>query len=139
MKSTARIPCYFRLAQYDLDDPNDAVANYLILSLQVDQMSPALSVRFSLIFGSDRSSRNANVCSFVRLSIYSMKVCLEHTIFIFWPQILQDDFRIPQSTRTALKSHSDFVIPSEPKILRLVLSSCLVLYSFDYNIAEDPS
>ena len=38
----------FRLAQYDLDDPNDAVANYLILSLQVDQMSPALSVRSSL-------------------------------------------------------------------------------------------
>ena len=38
----------FRLVQYDLDDPNDAVANYLILSLQVDQMSPALSVRSSL-------------------------------------------------------------------------------------------
>ena len=31
-----------------------------------------------------------SVCSFVR----PMKTCLEHTIFIFWPQILQDDFRM---------------------------------------------
>ena len=31
---------------------------------------------------------------FVRSSVCSMKVCLEFTIFIFWPQILQDDFRM---------------------------------------------
>ena len=42
------------------------------------------------IFGSDRSPRNANLRLFVR----SVKTCLEHTIFIFWPQILQDDLRM---------------------------------------------
>ena len=26
------------------------------------------------------------------ISVRSVKTCLEHTIFIFWPQILQDDF-----------------------------------------------
>ena len=34
-----------RLAEYGLDDAEDSVANYLILSLQNDRMSPALQVR----------------------------------------------------------------------------------------------
>ena len=36
-----------RLAEYGLDDAEDSVANYLILSLQNDQMSPALQVRIA--------------------------------------------------------------------------------------------
>ena len=35
---------YFRLKQYDLDDDLDNVANYLILSLQTEQIVPQLSV-----------------------------------------------------------------------------------------------
>ena len=31
--------------EYGLDAENDAVANYMILSLQTDQMSPAINVR----------------------------------------------------------------------------------------------
>ena len=45
----------------------------------------------SFIFGSDRSSRNANLRS---LLVCSVKACLEHTIFIFWPQIFHEDFRM---------------------------------------------
>ena len=93
------------------------------------------------IFGSNRSSINVNVCSFVHSFVCSTKVCLEHTIFIFWPKILQsgpwmtsgwlqDASELSDSTQKALREHlkstqiareqSDFVIPSEPKILRLV-------------------
>ena len=39
------IIAYCRLAEYGLDAENDAVANYMILSLQTDQMSPAINVR----------------------------------------------------------------------------------------------
>ena len=35
---------YFRLKQYDLDDDLDNVANYIILSLQTEQIVPQLSV-----------------------------------------------------------------------------------------------
>ena len=34
-----------RLIKYDLDSEEDAVANYMILSLQIDQPLPALQVR----------------------------------------------------------------------------------------------
>ena len=34
-----------RLIKYDLDSEEDSVANYMILSLQVDQMLPALQVK----------------------------------------------------------------------------------------------
>ena len=36
---------YKRLIKYDLDSEEDAVANYMILSLQIDQMLPALKVK----------------------------------------------------------------------------------------------
>ena len=39
----------FRLAQYELDDENDDLANYLILSLQFDPMVPAINVRISTV------------------------------------------------------------------------------------------
>jgi len=45
-KITLCSPAFFdkkRLEKYGLDDESDSVANYLILSLQIDQMSPALS------------------------------------------------------------------------------------------------
>ena len=35
-----------RLKQYDLDDELDTVANYLILSLQTEQIIPQLTVTF---------------------------------------------------------------------------------------------
>ena len=35
---------FIRLKEYGLDDPEDGVANYMILSLMNDQMSPALQV-----------------------------------------------------------------------------------------------
>ena len=38
-----------RLAEYGLDDTEDSVANFLILSLQNDQMSPALQVRIPTV------------------------------------------------------------------------------------------
>ena len=83
-----------------------------------------------------------SLCLSVRLSVRSAQSCLEHSIFIFQPQILHDDFRMTQralsmhsegiqSTQRALREYlkstqrereqSDFVIPSEPKILCLVL------------------
>ena len=37
---------HFRLIQYDLDDELDTVANYLILSLQTEQIIPQLTVTF---------------------------------------------------------------------------------------------
>ena len=68
---------------------NMYLSGYLRVCLAETSLGQAI-----FIFGSDRSSINANVrlsvCSFVR----SVKTCLEHTIFIFWPQILQDDFRM---------------------------------------------
>ena len=47
-KITICSPAFFskeRLIQYELDDENDDVANYLILSLQFDPMIPAIYVR----------------------------------------------------------------------------------------------
>ena len=41
---------YFRLKQYDLDDDLDNVANYIILSLQTEQIVPQLSVNDILHF-----------------------------------------------------------------------------------------
>ena len=38
----------FRLAEYELDDENDDVANYIILSLQFDPMIPGIEVRWWL-------------------------------------------------------------------------------------------
>ena len=35
----------YRLVKYELDDENDDVANYLILSLQFDPMIPGIQVR----------------------------------------------------------------------------------------------
>ncbi len=69
----------------------------------------------------------------VRSSVRSMKTCLEHTIFIFRPQILQDDFRKTSGRLQVLGlSHVSlmsfealslsFVCKSESKILRLVPS-----------------
>ena len=38
---------FHRLKEYGLDDSEDEVANYMILSLMSDQMSPALHVRLN--------------------------------------------------------------------------------------------
>ena len=43
MKIIIHIDDGSRLIQYGLDDDNDDVANYLILSLQTDQIVPQLS------------------------------------------------------------------------------------------------
>ena len=48
-----------RLAEYGLDDAEDSVANFLILSLQNDQMSPALQVR---IEDGDNGCLTSDVC-----------------------------------------------------------------------------
>ena len=77
------------------------------------------------IFGSDRSSRSHNV----RPSVRSVQVCLEQSIFIF---LGQRALREQAKSNQALREHSEGtqrtlkirVIPSEPKILRLV---CLVV------------
>ena len=39
----------FRLAAFGLDDENDDLANYLILSLQIDQITPQINVHFCII------------------------------------------------------------------------------------------
>ena len=39
---------FSRLIQYELDDENDDVANYIILSLQFDPMIPAIEVNILL-------------------------------------------------------------------------------------------
>ena len=44
----------------------------------------------NIFLAPSRSPRNANL----RSSVCSMKVCLEFTIFIFWPKIFHDDFRM---------------------------------------------
>ena len=46
---------YTRLKKYDLDDDNDDVANYLILSLQTEQIIPQFSAKnnFSVKTGDD--------------------------------------------------------------------------------------
>ena len=44
------------------------------------------------LFGSDRSSRSANLCSFVRLSVHSFLTCLKLSIFIFSSSFLHHDF-----------------------------------------------
>ena len=44
-------------------------------------------VEDDLIFGYDRSSRNANLRSFVCSSVRSCQTCLEQSIFIFLAQI----------------------------------------------------
>ena len=87
-----------------------------------------------LIFGSDRSSGNANLRSLVR----SVQVCLEQSIFIILAQIFKQSVRNKsavsehsESTQRAIREQSESnqsikirVIQSEPKILRLV---CLCL------------
>ena len=37
---------FSRMIKYDLDDEEDNVANYLILSLQTEQIIPQLSVKY---------------------------------------------------------------------------------------------
>ena len=66
------------------------------------------SLKSSLLVGSDRSSRNASLRSFVRSSSRSSS---------FWPDSLQEH---SESIKQAFREQSDCVIPSEPKILRLV-------------------
>ena len=46
------ISLFIRLKEYGLDDPEDGVANYMILSLMNDQMSPALQVSLNDYFTS---------------------------------------------------------------------------------------
>ncbi len=82
-------------------------------------------------FGSDRSSRSHNVCPSVRpsvcLSVPSVTSCLEQPIFIFLGQKTLRELSI---SNQALRRNSEGtqrelkirVIPSEPKVLRLVLS-----------------
>ena len=43
------------------------------------------------------------------ISVCLMKTCLEHAIFIFWPQILQEDFRMT-SVKTYFLSHASWVL-----------------------------
>ena len=44
------------------------------------------TTQYRIVFGSDRSSRNADVLSFVRSFGCSVQVCLEQSIFIFLGQ-----------------------------------------------------
>ena len=59
----------------------------------------------------------------VRSSVRPVLVCLELLIFIFWHQILQDDFRSvsgQSQVSLCLLCQAYFVRQTEPKILRLV-------------------
>ncbi len=88
----------------------------------VDNMTP-------IIIGSDRSSRSHNLRSSVcpnlsealNLNLFSSDSLQEHS------ESINQAFRVhseysesTQSIQRALREHSDCVIPSEPKILRLV-------------------
>ena len=70
---------------------------------------------FSPFFGSDRSPRSHFVCPSVRPSVPSAVSCLDQSIFIFLAQI----FKQSVSNQSAVSLL--VIIPSEPKILRLVV------------------
>ena len=71
------------------------------------RVSTVTMMMFVLIFGSDRGSRNHNLC----LCVCAVLVCLKKlSIFIF----------LLKFTSRALREQSNCVIPSEPKILGLV-------------------
>ena len=90
----------------------------------------------AFFFGSDRSSRSGKLCLYVRPSVGKLSGALNlhlsasaswlHDDFMMTLGWLQDNFRMTSGWR--LREHwtsiklSDFVIPSEPKILRLVLT-----------------
>ena len=75
----------------------------------------------NIFFGSDRSSRNANLLSFICLSVHSFKPSLSGALnrYHFGSDSLQ---KHSESIKQALREQSDCVISSasEPKILRLL-------------------
>ena len=68
-----------------------------------------------MIFGSDRSSRKANLRSFVRPFVPSLSEALNlHLLGSYSRQ------EHSESIKQKFREPSDFIIPSEPNILRLV-------------------
>ena len=63
------ISLFIRLKEYGLDDPEDGVANYMILSLMNDQMSPALQVISKWLFQiiNEVNIATENISCYVRL------------------------------------------------------------------------
>ncbi len=68
------------------------------------------------------------VTIFVRSSVCPVLVCLQLLFFIFWHQILQDDFRMTSGhSQVSLRSLcAYFDRQTEPKILRLVFFNILL-------------
>ena len=73
---------------------------------------------------------------FIRPFIHLVQTCLKLSIFIFWVQILHDDFRMTQSTQRALSKKSD----STQTALREHLSNYTLSYcwSLKYFVSFIP-